>query len=52
LSGAPRPETFASTAPAELAGHFVAASLVVTAVFWAVLGFASGAIYERLTRSG
>jgi cobalt transporter subunit CbtA len=52
IVGAPRPEGFTSTAPAELAGHFVAASLVVTAVFWAVLGFASGAIYERLARSG
>jgi cobalt transporter subunit CbtA len=51
LVGAPQPEAFASTAPAELAGHFAAASLVVTAVFWAVLGFASGAFYERLARS-
>ena len=50
--GAPRPESYASTAPAELAGHFAAASLAVTAVFWAVLGFYSGAIYERLARPG
>jgi cobalt transporter subunit CbtA len=48
--GAPHSEAYASTAPAELAGHFAAASLVVTAVFWAVLGSASGAIYERLSR--
>lgn len=52
LVGAPRPEAFASTAPAELAGYFAAASLVVTAVFWAVLGSASGAVYERLARAG
>jgi cobalt transporter subunit CbtA len=52
LVGAPRPESYASAAPAELAGHFAAASLSVTAVFWAVLGFSSGAIYERLARSG
>jgi len=52
IVGAPQPAAFASTAPAELAGHFAAASLVVSAVFWAVLGAASGAAYERLARSG
>lgn len=52
IVGAPHPEAFVSTAPAELAGHFAAASLAVTAMFWAVLGFASGGIYERLSRSG
>ena len=52
LVGAPRPESFVSTAPAELAGHFAATSLAVTAIFWGVLGFASGAFYERLARPG
>lgn len=52
IIGAPRPDAFMSTAPAELAGHFAATSLAVTAVFWAVLGFASGAIHERLARPG
>jgi cobalt transporter subunit CbtA len=52
LVGAPDPEAFVSTAPAELAGHFAAASLAVNAVFWAALGSASGAIYQRLARSG
>lgn len=52
IIGAPRPEAFISTAPAELAGHFAATSLAVTAIFWAVLGFASGAVYERLARTG
>ena len=52
IVGAPEPEAFASTAPAELAGHFAAASLVVSAVFWAVLGFASGAFYQRFARAG
>ena len=51
LIGAPQAEVYASTAPAELAGRFAAASLAVGAVFWAVLGFASGAAYERLARS-
>jgi cobalt transporter subunit CbtA len=49
IVGAPHPEAYQSTAPAELAGHFAAASLVVTAVFWAVLGSASGALYARLS---
>jgi predicted cobalt transporter CbtA len=52
IVGAPQPAAFVSEAPAELAGQFVAASLVVTAVFWAVLGLASGAAYERLSRPG
>jgi cobalt transporter subunit CbtA len=52
IVGAPHPATHASTAPAELAAHFAAASLVVTAVFWAVLGSASGAIYHGLGGSG
>jgi cobalt transporter subunit CbtA len=51
IVGAPHPDAFASTAPAELAGHFAAASLAVTAVFWAVLGSSAGAIYQRLSRA-
>jgi cobalt transporter subunit CbtA len=52
IVGAPHAHDYVSTAPAELAGHFVATSLAVTAIFWAVLGYASGAFYERLSRSG
>ena len=52
IFGAPHPHEYVSTAPAELAGHFVATSLAVTAIFWAVLGYASGAVYERLARPG
>ncbi len=52
IVGAPQPHAFISTAPAELAGHFAAASLAVTAIFWAVLGYSSGAFFERLSRSG
>jgi cobalt transporter subunit CbtA len=52
LVGAPHPHEYVSTAPAELAGHFVATSLAVTAIFWAVLGYASGAFYERISRGG
>ena len=50
IVGAPHPHEYISTAPAELAGHFAAASLAVTAIFWVVLGSASGAFYERLSR--
>jgi len=52
IVGAPHPHEYVSTAPAELAGHFAATSLAVTAIFWAVLGYASGAFYERFSRSG
>lgn len=51
IVGAPHPHEFVSTAPAELAGHFAATSLAVTAVFWSVLGYASGAFYERIART-
>jgi cobalt transporter subunit CbtA len=52
IVGAPQPHAYVSTAPAELAGHFAATSLAVTAIFWAVLGYASGGFYERFSRSG
>jgi cobalt transporter subunit CbtA len=51
IVGAPHPQEYVSTAPAELAGHFAATSLAVTAIFWGVLGYASGAFYERFSRS-
>jgi predicted cobalt transporter CbtA len=37
--------------PSELAAAFAARSLVVNAVFWALLGLAAGALYERLGRT-
>lgn len=52
IVGAPHPHEYVSTAPAELAGHFAATSLAVTAIFWGVLGYASGAFYERFSRTG
>jgi len=52
IVGAPHPHEYVSTAPAELAGHFAATSLAVTAIFWGVLGYASGAFYERFSRPG
>jgi cobalt transporter subunit CbtA len=50
ILGAPRPGDFTSTAPAELAGNFAAASLALAAVFWALLGWSAGALWERLER--
>jgi cobalt transporter subunit CbtA len=49
--GAPSPAHFGSTAPAELAAQFVAASLVSAALFWLVLGGFGGWLYGRLSRS-
>ncbi len=46
--GAPHPPSYTSAVPSELTGHFVAATLVVAAVFWAVLGWAAGTFYARL----
>jgi cobalt transporter subunit CbtA len=51
LIGAPHPHEYVSTAPAELSAHFAATSLAVTAIFWAVLGFASGGFHQRFTRT-
>lgn len=48
LTGAPHPETIGGSVPPELAGHFAAASIVVGAIFWAMLGWFSGAIYQRV----
>jgi cobalt transporter subunit CbtA len=49
--GAPAAEGYASTAPAELAAHFAATSLVVHAVFWALTGAAVGIVWRRLERT-
>ncbi len=46
LIGAPAPET-SGTVPATLAARFVAASIVSGAIFWSVLGWASGVLYRR-----
>ena len=47
LVGAPHPEGFISDVPAELSGHFAAASLVVLAVIWALAGTLSGYVWQR-----
>lgn len=47
LMGAPQVEFAAGAVPAELAAQFAVSSLVTTALFWIVLGGASGYFYRR-----
>jgi cobalt transporter subunit CbtA len=49
--GAPPPPSHDVAYPGGLAGEFVIASLVVSAVLWAVSGAAAGWLYRRLSRS-
>lgn len=51
LVGAPHPEIAPGGVPAELAAQFAAATLVVTGLFWMVLGGLSGYFYNRFERS-
>lgn len=45
--GAPHPGGFVSDVPAELAGHFAAASLVIMAVIWSLAGTLAGYVWQR-----
>lgn len=45
--GAPHPDAFSSSVPAELAAQFVSASLVTAALFWLVLGGLTGHFIGR-----
>lgn len=47
LIGAPQASAFESTAPAELAARFAAASLVVHAVMWCLVGLGAGWLWRR-----
>ncbi len=49
IIGAPTLDTYFGVAPPELAGLFVARSLGVAAVSWAVLGTLAGALWSRET---
>jgi predicted cobalt transporter CbtA len=51
LVGAPRAEVLGGAVPPELAAHFVAASLVTAAIFWATLGAFAAWLNTRLERS-
>ena len=45
--GAPQPDHFGSPVPAELGGHFAAASLATAFVMWTLLGWFSATLYQR-----
>lgn len=45
--GAPGPASVGGPVPPEIAGHFAAASLIVSAIFWAMLGWVGGTVYAR-----
>jgi cobalt transporter subunit CbtA len=47
VAGAPQPDGIGGAVPPELAAHFVAASLVTAAVFWAFLGWTTGTLARR-----
>ena len=49
--GAPAPPSHDVAYPGALAGEFVIASLVVSAVLWSFSGAAAGWLYQRLTRT-
>lgn len=51
LIGAPHPGEGVGLAPPELAASFAARSLGVNAVFWALLGLSTGALYVRFGRA-
>ena len=44
--GAPHPDEFGGPVPAALASQFVASSIVISAIFWVILGWLSGAFYQ------
>ncbi len=46
--GAPQPAEIGGAVPPELAGHFAAASLVTSAIFWSMLGWLAGTMQARL----
>lgn len=45
--GAPQPEGVGGMIPPEIAARFSAASIVISGVFWAMLGWTTGALYKR-----
>jgi cobalt transporter subunit CbtA len=51
LVGAPVPPSLEAAYPAVLAAEFATASLVVSALLWALSGVCSGWLYQRLSRT-
>jgi cobalt transporter subunit CbtA len=52
LVGAPQPPSHDVAYPGALAGEFVVASLIVSALLWSLAGLAGGWLYQRLSRDG
>ena len=50
--GAPVPPSHDVSYPGALAGEFVVASMVVSAVLWSLSGLAAGWLHQRLSRGG
>lgn len=50
--GAPVPPSLEAPYPAVLAAEFTSASLVISALLWALSGIAAGWLYQRLSRAG
>lgn len=46
--GAPQPEHLGGAVPPELAAHFAATAIVVSAIFWSLIGWLSAEAYRRL----
>ncbi len=46
IIGAPQASQIGGSAPPEIAGHFAAASIVVSAIFWVILGWISGTLWN------
>lgn len=49
LVGAPPPPSHEAAYPAGLAGEFVAASILVSAVLWSIAGFTAGWLHQRFS---
>ncbi|MGO1120173.1 CbtA family protein [Rhodovibrionaceae bacterium A322] len=45
--GAPQPEDMGGNPPPELAAHFASATIVVSAIFWVLLGGIAGYLWQR-----
>tara|TARA_B100000686_G_C16739849_1_gene945913 strand:+ start:820 stop:1551 length:732 start_codon:yes stop_codon:yes gene_type:complete len=48
LTGAPQPDRIGGPIPPEISAHFVSASIVTSALFWASTGWIAGRIWQKL----
>jgi cobalt transporter subunit CbtA len=52
IIGAPHPEMPSNAVPPELASRFAAMSIIVSAIFWAALGWLAGTFHQRFAKIG